>query len=247
MKKISVCLATYNGEKYIEEQIKSIINQTVKVDEIIISDNISDDNTKILINKLDTEIKIIDFYKQGRVALNFENALKCSSGDIIFLCDQDDVWKNTKVEECLKALEHSDVVIHNATLVDEKLQKINEKSFFECNGIRKGLFNNIFKSSYLGCSMAFKKEILMKALPFPKDFDTSAKPIVHGHDTWIGLIGNLYGNVVYLDKELILYRRHSLAVSESGFKSKRNIKEKLIWRWVLLKNLMMRKLENGGN
>lgn len=235
--KISVCIATYNGEKYIEEQLVSILNQSMRVDEIIISDNISTDNTLEIIKKLnDSRIKICSYDKKNRVALNFENALKKCSGDIIFLSDQDDVWDFKKVEICVDSLKENDLVVHNA--------KLNDKNFFEENGVRKNILTNIYKSSFLGCCMCFKKNILEKALPFPKEFDTDKKPRMHGHDTWLGMIALLNKRVKFLNECLIFYRRHDFNVSESSETSKRTLLEKLEWRKCLITELLKRKLRN---
>ncbi|MCD8291094.1 MAG: glycosyltransferase, partial [Prevotella sp.] len=97
--KVSVCIATYNGEKYIEEQIRSILSQLSDNDEVIISDDGSHDQTLSLIQSIgDKRIKI--FQNEGRHGFkyNFENTLKKVQGDYIFLCDQDDVWLPNKVQ-----------------------------------------------------------------------------------------------------------------------------------------------------
>ena len=111
---ISVCMATYNGEKYIREQVESILCQLGPEDEIVISDDGSKDHTIQMVDSLDKRIKV--FLNEGKhgVVPNFENALKHSSGDYIFFSDQDDIWSPDKVERCLHALEDSDLVVHNS-------------------------------------------------------------------------------------------------------------------------------------
>ena len=103
---ISVCVATYNGEKFIREQIESILCQLSSDDEIIVSDDGSTDGTIVIINCIgDKRIRIIEGPRKHSPTFNFENALKEAKGDYIFLADQDDVWKTNKVEVCMKWLQ----------------------------------------------------------------------------------------------------------------------------------------------
>ena len=111
--KISVCIATYNGEKYIKEQLESIIHQLGEYDEIIISDDGSNDKTiQIIENFKDTRIKIFNHspnrktkYKFDLTTRNIENALSKAKGDFIFLADQDDIWIKNKVEKLIPFFE----------------------------------------------------------------------------------------------------------------------------------------------
>jgi glycosyltransferase involved in cell wall biosynthesis len=104
--KISVALCTYNGEKYIKEQIISILKQSKRVDEIIISDDNSSDTTLKIVNDLlsdcDIAHKICTHETNIGVTRNFMECISKCSGDIIFTCDQDDVWKKNKVEKMIK-------------------------------------------------------------------------------------------------------------------------------------------------
>ncbi|MGL5050812.1 MAG: glycosyltransferase [Fusobacteriaceae bacterium] len=194
----------------------------------------STDNTLKIVEKInDVRIKCYSYEKKGRVALNFENALKKSTGDIIFLSDQDDIWNVNKTEICVEILKNYDLIIHNA--------KIDDRNFFKENGIRKSILKNLYKTSFLGCCMCFKKEVLRKALPFPQGFDTDKKPKMHGHDTWIGMVALLDKKVKFLNECLIFYRRHEDNVSESFTKSKRTLLEKLEWRKFLATELLKRK------
>ena len=104
--KISVCLASYNGAQYIEEQLKSILPQLNPTDEVILSDDHSADNTVQLVQALnDPRIKLIQNEGERGYTRNFENALNHATGDILFLSDQDDVWHDDKVKIMLKELE----------------------------------------------------------------------------------------------------------------------------------------------
>lgn len=210
---ISVCIATYNGEKYIKEQLLSILHQLNKNDEVIISDDYSTDKTLEVIKSLnDNRIKIFFNNKEKGYTRNFENALEKASGDIIFLSDQDDVWMNTKVEKMLKYLDNYEMVVCNAELVDGNLNSLNQ-TIFEFRNVKSGFLNNFIEIKYLGCSLAFNKCILEKALPFPK------KQKLLPHDSWITLVSELIFKVYLIQEPLMYYRRHSNNISNAGAKS----------------------------
>ncbi|MBQ7862714.1 MAG: glycosyltransferase, partial [Clostridia bacterium] len=123
-KKISVVLAAYKGEKYIEEQLSSIVFQLKDDDEIIVSDDLPGGETEKIVRNLaekDARIRYIKGPGRGLI-MNFENAIKNCTGDYIFLCDQDDVWLPDKVETVTEKLDDGFVlVLHNAMVTDEKL------------------------------------------------------------------------------------------------------------------------------
>ena len=208
---ISVCIATYNGEKFILEQVESILSQLSENDEIIISDDGSKDDTlKILTNIGDERIKVYDNKGRHGVVPNFENALKHSSGDIIFLSDQDDTWLPGKVETCINALSDCDLVIHNANVNYEKGNHSNI-DYFQIRHSGPGYLYNLWKNTYLGCCMAFKKEAKSYILPFPKH--------ILWHDMWIALMIELKGKTKFVDGIYLNYRRHGDNASDSSEKS----------------------------
>lgn len=198
-------MATYNGEKYIEEQLKSIIGQIAPDDEIVISDDASTDRTvEIIKNINDPRIRL---YKGSfrNYRLNFENALKNANGTYIFLSDQDDVWLEGKYKRCVGLLEVYDLVVTDSVIVDENLD-IGIESFFDYYHSGRGILKNIIGSTYFGASMAFRKTLLSEALPFP-DTDEIA------HDIWLGLVAELTGKVFFLHEPCLLYRRHSQSLT----------------------------------
>ena len=219
---ISVCMATYNGEKYIKEQLSSILNQLSEKDEIIVSDDSSTDKTVEIIESFqDKRIKILKNNRFRQPNLNFENALKYSKGDIIFLSDQDDVWVENKVKIILNQLKKYDLVVCDAFITDEKLNIINESLFREINSNR-GILKNIIKNTYYGCCITFKRKVLKKALPFPKTREI-------GHDLWLGIIADRYFKVKFLKEKLIYFRRHENTLTTIK-KSKRRLIVKLLGR-----------------
>lgn len=208
MKKISVCLASYNGEKHIERQLTSILAQLGSADEVIISDDMSTDNTQQIVTSL--QDNRLFFYRntgqKGPVG-NFQNALSLATGELIFLSDQDDVWLSDKVKKMTAALNDYDLVLSDCTVVDEQLNTL-QPSFFRLRGSQPGFVHNIFKNSYMGCCMAFRRDVLAYALPIP--------PSVYMHDWWIGLITELKGKVYFYPEPLILYVRHGSNASPTG-------------------------------
>ncbi|MFQ6792060.1 MAG: glycosyltransferase family 2 protein [Thomasclavelia sp.] len=208
---ISVCMATYNGEKYIKDQLLSILSQISDNDEIIISDDGSTDNTKDIVATLnDSRIIWIENKGVHGFTANFENALKHASGDIIFLSDQDDIWRSKKVEITLEKMKIYDFVISDCITVDN-CGNVLQDSRFKSFGVKKGIIRHFIKSRYLGCCMAFKKEVLNVALPFPKKYNLVE------HDIWLALIGMCFFNFDLIHEPLIYYRRHMNNVSNGGF------------------------------
>ena len=230
-KKISVAMAVYNGEKYIKEQIDSILLQLSQYDELIIScDKSSDSTLKILENySEDKRIKVIKGPSKG-ILENFANAIQNCNNEYIFLSDQDDIWLEEKVKSVLDVFEKTNaiVVLHDAKIADADLN-ILEDSFFEKRGCQKGILKNIVKNSYIGCCMAFKSELKSAILPIPKDIPM--------HDQWIGLLGEKFGNVEFLNKPLILYRRHGANLSAETHSG---IITMIKWRISLIRNFFTR-------
>lgn len=204
---ISVCMATYNGEKYIKDQLLSILKQLANNDEIIISDDLSNDKTIEIIESLkDSRIKIF-FNKNRGYTNNFQNAIQRASGDYIFLADQDDIWVDNKLEIMSKLLLNYDFVVSDAKIVDNKLESLGSTYFELRGGGENGFMNNLKKLKYIGCCMAFRKTILKKILPFPNN--TEFCP----HDFWIALISEFYYKTHVIKEPLLLYRRHGGNVS----------------------------------
>ena len=231
---LSICIATYNGEKYIKEQLDSILSQLNENDEIIISDDSSIDKTVEIIKSYnDNRIKIYKNTKRKAYTRNFENALEKASGDIIFLSDQDDVWVEDKVNKMINILESYDFVVSDNSIVDENLKIIN-KSHFEVYKTSRGFIKNLLLPRYVGACMAFKRNVLEKSLPFPDNAKLCP------HDYWISLIAEMYFKSYKLDEQLLLYRRHGANASTGGEKSKNSLIHKVKVRIYTLIHLIRR-------
>ena len=232
-KKVSVAMATYNGKKYIQEQIDSILENLEKKDELIISDDGSNDGTIEIIKKnikKDNRIKLINGPQRG-VIKNFENALLNCNGDYIFLSDQDDIWLPNKVKTVMSYFEQDDkliAIVHDAMVIDEN-NNVIMKSWFEHRNSKKGFLSNLIKNRYLGCCMAFDKRLLKYALPIPEDIEM--------HDWWLGLCAELKGRTKFINERLFMYRRHDNNVSSlNHYPLKKMIKNRYKLIYNILKN-----------
>ena len=204
----SVCIATYNGEQYIAEQLRSILVQIASDDEVIVSDDGSTDHTLDIIRDFNDQRIHIIYSDAHNLIHNFENAILHAKGNIIFLSDQDDVWLEGKYQRCLNELETADLVCTNSILTDEKLNILNH-DFFSIYHSGKGILKNIIVSTYYGACMAFKRHIAAYALPFP---DTNEI----GHDLWLGLVAEMTGTVRFIPQPYLLYRRYNGTNTTTG-------------------------------
>lgn len=229
--KISVAMAACNGEKYIMEQLESILNQLAREDEVCISvDPSIDDSYRMVVKFSEREprIKVSKGLGQG-VQKNVEQALKMCTGDVIFLADQDDVWiedKVLRVSECFSD-EKVLLVLHDVVVMNENLTQVQLESFFSYKKCKPGILKNVVRNSYMGCAMAFRKELLKYILPFPKNIPM--------HDQWIGLAAERKGKVVFLPECLLKYRRHGDNATHMRHSTVLNM---LKWRIQILTALM---------
>ena len=233
---ISVCMATYNGERFIKEQIDSILPQLSQDDELIISDDGSTDRTLEIIDSYkDERIKLFHHQKKGNKyyptlglcysTSNFENALVQAKGDYIFLSDQDDIWEKAKVKECMKLLEKYDFVIHNLSFVDENGNTIKEKYYLN-QPLKFSVCQDIYNLSFWGCCSCFRKSILDLALPIPEK--------IAQHDSWIALVAEKFGNCFWDKNCLIKHRIFDSNTSTGGRKSKNSFFFKIRYRLNML-------------
>ncbi len=212
MEQIDILLATYNGEKYLEEQLNSILSQTYSNFRLIISDDCSKDNTRAIIEEYAKNDSRIEYYFQEKnigLVKNFEFLLTKVENEVYALSDQDDVWLPQKIEKSLEKMkqEKADLVFTDLEIVDKNLKTIN-KSFNDYMKLKKKINKcHNYELVYLyncvtGCTLLSKKKFLEKILPIPNE----SKHICH--DYWIALIVSMYGKIAYLDKSYIKYRQH---------------------------------------
>jgi len=216
MVRASVAMAVYNGEKYINDQIDSILDMMSQEDELVISyDESSDSTLSIIQSYADKDARVRVVYDNGKsVESNFNNAVAHCQGKYIFFADQDDVWINDKINRMVSFFENNTkcvVLIADGYLTDSNLN-ISGELFRVCKTTTNPLRNYI-KGTYLACQMAFDSKI--KELVFPVRLDPNLS-----HDLWTGIFGSLYGEVNLLEEKLILHRMHDSNYSNT---SKRKI------------------------
>lgn len=233
---ISVCIATYNGEAFIKQQLLSILNQLSSNDEVIVSDDHSTDNTlNIIKNLYDSRVRVFtNNVSNSGVIGNFENAIFNSRGDFIFLADQDDIWLNNKVEVMSRELERGfTLVLSNCTIIDCN-NEVLEESYFKFRGTKIGFFYNLYKNSFMGSCIAFKKELTFMILPFPKNIPM--------HDSWIGLSAYFFGKVSFIEESLMYYRKHDNFSDTASGISRYTFFHKVKFRIILLSSLLKRQI-----
>lgn len=225
---ISVCIATYNGEKFIEKQLQSILDQTHFVDEVIICDDCSTDNTPKIVsdfiekNGLEDSWKFSINEKNIGYCLNFYGAIEKSKGDLIFLCDQDDVWSKDKVEVmCDYMTMHTDTYVLSSRyqLIDGKDAPINDLELPYYSLSDDGSTEDISFDSLIGCSwirgfsICFRSKIKEYLVPI------DVKSIL-AHDWYICSLGAILGKATILNRVLCSYRFHGDNVSLSDMNRK---------------------------
>ena len=206
---IDVLLATYNGEKYIKEQLDSILNQTYKNIRIIISDDCSKDETQEILKEYENKDSRIELHmheKNSGVVKNIEYLLKQVKSKYYMLSDQDDVWLPEKIEKSLETLvqNNADLVFGDLEVVDKDLKTIYP-SFGDFMLIHKYINSNRLNYIYncvTGCTVLAKKETIEKIVPLPQ----KSKYLIHDH--WIGLMTSIYGKIAYMPEKYIKYRQH---------------------------------------
>lgn len=219
-------MATYNGERYLEQQLRSILTQLGDADEVVVSDDTSTDATLDIIRaQNDPRVTILANGRFKSPIYNMENALRHARGAFIFLSDQDDVWLDQKVSRMLEALKTCELAVCDCRVVDERLALLHP-SFFDWIGARAGFFRTLWKTPYVGNCMAIRRSLLDEVLPFP-----SGLPM---HDWWIALVAEIRKSVCLVREPLVLFRRHSATTSTSFGRSKRNLLRKLVDRVRLL-------------
>ncbi|MFV0148640.1 glycosyltransferase [Empedobacter falsenii] len=218
-------MITYNGEKFVKQQIESILKQLDVKDELIISDDSSTDSTINIIEEInDSRIKLLKNNKFKNPTFNMENALKFAKGDYIIMSDQDDVWTDDKVRVVLEYLQVYDYVVSDCYITDGDLNIKSETRFLKEANIATNKYLALVRPTpYQGSCAAFNKKVLEKSLPFPKH--------IQSHDRWIGYIASFFFKYKIIPEKLIYYRRHDNNVSTSSTgKSKNSFIQKMKYR-----------------
>lgn len=226
---IDILMATYNGEKFLREQIESILKQTYSNFRLLISDDLSTDKTREILKEYEEKDNRIRVYYQEKnlgYVKNFEFLLNKVENNYYMLSDQDDVWLPEKVKHAYKTIkeENSILAFSDLIVVDEKLN-ILEKSFLKYYKLKHKVqkydnYNRLYLYNCVtGCTIIGTKAMLSKIIPIPEE----TKHIIH--DYWIALISQANGKVSYIKETDILYRQHGK--NSVGY-SRKKLKEETI-------------------
>lgn len=221
---VSVCLATYNGERYLRELVDSVLPQLGPQDELVVSDDASTDDT----------VSLLESYREPRIHVqlheanqgytrNFGSALRAARGDIIFFCDQDDVWFPQKIATMVGELARYDVAMCDLVVCDGDLREVHP-SHIQLRGVRRGLIHNLVRTRYVGAAIAMRRGVLETLLPFPSRADLCA------YDYWIALVAERHFRFKLLEEPLMRYRRHDATATTAGEASPHNLRHKIAVR-----------------
>jgi glycosyltransferase involved in cell wall biosynthesis len=201
----SVVLASYQGERFIGEQLDSVLPQLAPEDEVVVSDDVSTDRTfEVIARRGDARIRVLANDKRMGYVANFQRAIAGCRGDTVFFCDQDDIWLPNKVEMLDAALRTAGCAASDAIVVDDRLETLH-RSYFELRGARRFSCLSLYlKPSIIGATVACRRDYLETLLPFPAGVP---------HDFWLTFNAACDNTLVVLRMPLILYRRHTDAHS----------------------------------
>lgn len=230
--RVSVAMAVYNGERFLQEQIDSILRQLGRLDELVISYDRSTDGTRRIIDSCaaaDARVKVVENPGPPGVQSNFNNAIAACRGMYIFLADQDDVWMDEKVDAVLRVFAETgaDVVVHDGCMTTADL-RIQPGTMFERRGVYDGPLRNLIRCTYWGCCMAFRASLRPLLCPLPDNVP---------HDHWIGILGGARGKIARCHQVLIKHRLHETNVTPTR---RRRLGVILMSRAVLAAELMKR-------
>lgn len=210
--RISFVLASYNGAKYIEAQLRSILEAISSNDEVVISDDSSEDETASLVESIgDSRLILLKNPTRVGYQKNFERAINAARGKYVFFSDQDDICLPVRITTSLQALETHDCVCGDAILVDDQLKE-TASSYFEVRRARFSALALFLRPSVIGATLACRRSFVLRHMPFPAKVP---------HDMWLSVIAALRGRLIAVDQPFILYRRHESAVSATGTKTRR--------------------------
>lgn len=229
---ISVCMATYNGERFLRRQLETILPQLADGDELVISDDSSTDGTMAIIRSFDDpRIRLFAGNRFRSPIFNFEFALKQARGDILVLSDQDDVWLENKLSVVRELFAHESrrpfLVVLDAEVVDEQGNMLHPSVLRKLKA-GPGFWKNLFDNRYLGCCMAFSRDLLARALPFPI--------LIPMHDIWLGQLCERIGTTSFVPVVTMRYRKHGASMTSFAieFRPWLQIKRRVILAWNLL-------------
>ncbi len=229
-------MATYQGEAYVERQLRSILDQLGPRDEVIVVDDCSRDSTVEVVKSLaDPRVAVHRNPVNRREVYSFGRAIELARGDVIFLADQDDVWLPGRVELMAGRLKASGAALVTGNFewmdaderpLDVAFDGVSSRTSKHHLGNIADIF--IGKTNYFGCAMAFTRALVPLIVPIP--------PYVESHDLWIALAANQIGSNLHIDEKTLRKRRHGSNTTSTV--SDRALSAKLWSRWVFIRSML---------
>jgi len=200
---VSIAVCTYNGAKFLAAQLDTLVNQTYKPIEIIVADDCSNDDTFAILTEYAAKYPQFRIYRNEKnlgFPANFEKAVKLCSGDLIALCDQDDLWDHRKIELQVDAIKDNILIYHDSEFIHEDGASMH-KSMSDVMNLYRGSEPEVFLffNCVSGHSILMKKELLNDALPLKKDYF---------HDWWLAYVATNAGKIDFIPQCLVKYRQH---------------------------------------
>lgn len=230
---VSVAMATYNGKRFLQPQLSSILASLRPADELVVVDDGSSDGTWDALQAIaDPRVRVLRNESNQGVVRTFERAFRETRHPIVFLSDQDDVWEPGKRDAFVAAFAGDpacQAVISDARIIDARGEVIAESFMATRGGFSGSVAGTLLRNRYLGCAMAVRRSVLDAALPIP-----ACAPM---HDMWLGSIAALLGRVDYLPAPLLRYRRHDGNVSPARHQG---VLDMIRWRLDLVRALLQR-------
>lgn len=221
---VSIAMAVYNGERYLRQQVESILKQTVQDFELIMADDCSKDRTWTLMQELANQDKRIRIYRNDAnlgFKDNFQKAISYCTGDYVALSDCDDIWMPNHLEILLDTIGKKAMACGNSTFIDANGNRLGttlkyQESFdgVPDNDMKKFRSIILFRNTYQGAAMLMRRSFIDKALPIPDE--------INYHDTWFASLACLCGGINYTGKSIMNYRR--IETSITGLRNKRKSK-----------------------
>jgi GT2 family glycosyltransferase len=211
--RVSVCMAAFNGSRFIDAQLNSILPQLDKRDEVVVVDDCSNDDTVARIAAFkDPRVRFSKHMQNTGVVATFEDALRSATGEIFFLCDDDDIWAPTKVQSFLSVFSSRPsvgLVTSRVRVIDEEGRHLQDSRINRFGRFLPGFWQNVFRNHYQGSAMAIRASLLERVLPFPNYKSLQ-------HDAWIGTRNEIGDSeAAFIDEELLFYRRHTQNASRA--------------------------------
>ncbi len=227
----SVCLAAYDGDRFIQEQLDSILAQLGPDDEVVVVDDASHDDTVAIVHGIgDSRIRLHHNETNLGYVRAFEQAIALSRGTFILLSDQDDVWLPGRLDAMLVALARTAVVATSVSVLGEPLEPPRWPLRGKDSRRHRGniVATMIGVRWYVGCAMGLRRDIVPSVLPIPGY-------VTESHDLWLGLVGNTHGQMTHLEHPSVARRLHDRNQTPLVWRSFRTI---LRARWMLARCLL---------